>query len=96
MSQDSPCGERYVIPFLDLEECVEGANVVTINTNITAVRRGKQQVLRPDVVMERGLELPTINKKILAKKSSSRRGLCYTMLFSEWHLQSARVLQDLQ
>lgn len=61
----------YVIPLLDLEEVEEGANCITaLKSGATAVKKGKQLVLTPEVITERGLELPTINRKFLSKKTS--------------------------
>lgn len=55
---------------MDLEDCSEGENVVTIKTGATAKRVGKQLVVTSEVVTQPGLELPTINKRFLTKKTS--------------------------
>ncbi|CAL8111657.1 unnamed protein product [Orchesella dallaii] len=67
---DNPVGERYVIPLVNLDEVEEGLNCVALESGATAVKKGKQLVVTPEVITERGLELPTINRRFLAKKTS--------------------------
>lgn len=68
---DNPVGERYVIPLVDLEDVTEGSNCITaLKSGATAIKKGKQLVLTPEVITERGLELPTINRRFLSKKTS--------------------------
>jgi carotenoid cleavage dioxygenase-like enzyme len=67
---DSSCGERYVIPLLDLDDVPEGVNQVTLKCDAKAIKVGKQLVVTPETTTERGLELPVINRRFLSKKTS--------------------------
>ena len=67
---------RFIIPICsDVKELAEGVNVVnvsgtTIQTEASAVREGNKIVLKGDVMTEKGLELPAINRRFLTKKTS--------------------------
>jgi carotenoid cleavage dioxygenase-like enzyme len=67
---DNSRGERYVIPLVDLDDIPEGVNQVSLVSDAKAIKVGKQLVITPETITEKGLELPVINKRFLAKKTS--------------------------
>lgn len=62
--------ERFVFPVIDNVNSVsEGSELISLDyTTASAIRKGKQIVLRPEVFSGRGLELPLINKLFTGKK----------------------------
>lgn len=67
---DNPVGERYIIPLVDLDDFPEGSNCIALNTGAKAIKKNGKLVISPEVITERGLELPTINRRFLSKKTS--------------------------
>ncbi|ODN02421.1 Beta,beta-carotene 9',10'-oxygenase [Orchesella cincta] len=64
------CGTQYVVPIdVNMSNVLEGANLVKVpSSNATAYKQGSQIILTPDVLTEKGLEFPAINKKFLGRK----------------------------
>lgn len=66
------CGHQYVVP-IDIQNTnsvTEGVNLVKVpGSNATAYRQSNQIILTPDIVTEKGLEFPAINKKFVGRKN---------------------------
>ncbi|ODN00667.1 Beta,beta-carotene 9',10'-oxygenase [Orchesella cincta] len=62
--------ERFVIPLVDnVSSLQEGKELVSLGyTTASAVRKGKQIILSPEIFSKKGLELPFVNKTFLGKK----------------------------
>lgn len=63
-------GAKFVIPLNVPRDVPENQELVKLNdTACSAMRKGKQIVCRVEIVSEKGLELPAINKNFLRKKN---------------------------
>ncbi len=67
--KDQPYGARFCLPMINVTEVEEGFNLNSeVKTDALAIRSGNKVILSPEILTEKGLEMPTINKKYLGKK----------------------------
>lgn len=71
-SQDSyAAAHRYVIPLItDLRDAPENVELVAIKSTASAIRQGSEIILTPEILTDRGFEMPVINQKFMGKKHS--------------------------
>jgi len=66
---DHPYAQRFVIPLADVSKVQENENLVKVNGKSTAVRKGNQIILTPEILTDiKGAELQSFNKKCNGKK----------------------------
>lgn len=64
-----PVGKRFVIPIVsDVKNVSENVNLVEVKSTASAIRTGSEIVLTPEILVDEGLESPTINKNYLGRK----------------------------
>lgn len=59
---------RFVLPLVDLANTPENVDLVGVKSTATAIRKGNQIIVTPEIYAEPGLEFPTMNRNYLTKK----------------------------
>jgi hypothetical protein len=62
--------ERFVIPLLEnFDQVQENKELITLAyTTASTIKKGKKLVMKPEVLTNKGLELPSLNKLCVGKK----------------------------